>query len=138
MEGPGRHVAVVEDAADEREGGIAGGEDDLVGELKAEVVRDENEEVGEVAERGGDLCVVMAWVTRVSIVESHVVLQAYYNYHSDLGESWVWLRHRSCVLSSRFSSVSVEARRAWRLLDRESLVLQRCGCRALSTSDSIS
>lgn len=60
MEGPGRHVAVVEDTTNEREGGIARGEDDLVGELKAEVVGDENEEVGEVAERGSDLCVAMA------------------------------------------------------------------------------
>lgn len=70
MERPGRHVAVVEDTTYEREGGIAGGEDDLVGEFKAEVVRDENEEVREVAERGGDLCIAMAWVTSVSIVGS--------------------------------------------------------------------
>lgn len=70
MEGPGCHVAIVKDTANEREGGIAGGEDDFVGELKAEVVRDENEEVGEVAKRGGDLCVVVAWVMRVSTVRS--------------------------------------------------------------------
>lgn len=60
MEGTGCHVSIVEKATNEGEGCVTRGEDDLVGELEAEVVGDQDEEVGEVAEGGGDLGVGMA------------------------------------------------------------------------------
>lgn len=60
MERSRGHVPVVENAADECEGGVACRKDDFVGELEAEVVRDENKEVREVAKGGGNLRVVVA------------------------------------------------------------------------------
>lgn len=59
VEGPCRHVSVVKDATDECEGGVARGEDDFVWKFEAKVVRDEDEEVREVAEGGGDLRIVV-------------------------------------------------------------------------------
>jgi hypothetical protein len=56
VEGSCRHVPVIKNTADEREGGVTRGEDDFIRELKAKVVGDENKEVRKVAKRSSDLC----------------------------------------------------------------------------------